>query len=107
MTSLTLSAFLGGTNYQSYQLSNRNISINIISNATTNLVPSFGLVARNLQKTYAGFEVTPNLNGQIYYELQLTGSGSFKNLIDLKAAIKEYNLLLSSQADYLTYIYQS
>lgn len=29
------------------------------------------------------------------------------NLVDLKATIKEHNLLLSSQADYMNFIYQT
>lgn len=107
LTSLTLQAFLGGTNYQAYHLSNTNITINIISNSTTNVRPSFTLNSRNLQKTYAGLEVNPNLSGQIYYELKLANSGAFMNLVDLKATIKEHNLLLSSQADYMNFIYQT
>lgn len=58
----------------------------------TNVGASMTLAVKNLQKTYAGFEVTPNANGQIYYELKL-GSSGFMSLINLKAAVKEYNLL--------------
>lgn len=50
-----MQVFLGGTNYKSYQLSTSRITVNAIANTTTNIAPSFNLVTKNLQKTYAGF----------------------------------------------------
>ena len=62
---------------------------------------------KNVQKTYAGFETTTNLDGQIFYDLKLTPSDTTLSLTDLKAIIKEYNLTLEANADFLTHIYTS
>jgi UDP-N-acetylenolpyruvoylglucosamine reductase len=67
LSSLTVTLILGGTNSNAYTLSNTNININIISNVATNVAPTCTLVAKNLQKTYAGFEVTANIPGSIFY----------------------------------------
>ncbi len=88
VTTVNVQVFLGGTNYQSYSLTNTQITVNVIANTSTNISPSFNLFTKNLQKTYAGFEVTPNIAGQIYYEIMKTSSGSFMDTVTLKSTIK-------------------
>lgn len=107
VNTVSIDVFLGGTNYKAYSLTNSLININIVANTTTNVAPTFSIVTKNLQKTYAGFEITTNTNGQIYYELQLSSQNSFLDLTTLKSTVKEYDLMLRSQSDYLTYIFQS
>jgi hypothetical protein len=56
-------------------------------------------------KTYAGFDVTTNLNGQVYYEIKLSPLDSPLTISDLKARVKEYNWIIEAQSDFMSHIY--
>ena len=104
--SIDVGLFLGGTNKLSYSLSTSNIVVDVIANATTDVPPTFTLESKNLQKTYAGFDVTANMPGQIFYELKLAPLSAPLSLLDLKTSVKEYQLTLESSSDYLNNIYE-
>ena len=81
------------------------IDVQIIANSTTDVSPTFTVEDKNLQKTYAGFDVTVNIPGQIFYELKLSPLSDPLSLVDLKTNVKEYELILEAQDDYLEQIY--
>lgn len=58
-------------------------------------------------KTYAGFEATINLNGQLFYELKLSPLSDPFSLTTLKSKIKEYELTVESNKDFMTYIHNA
>jgi hypothetical protein len=48
------------------------------------MVPSFSLAAANVQKTYASFNLTVNLDGHVFYELALAPLTTPLDILDLK-----------------------
>ena len=92
-SSLEVSAYIGGLNQNSYQLSSDTISVTLVSNGTTNRNPTVQIVKKNIQKTYGGFEVTANLNGQLYYELKVGSISEPMSLVTLKGLVKEADSL--------------
>ena len=60
----------------------------MISNSTTNILPTLSIVTKNIQKTYASFDITTNLDGHIFYELKLSPLNDPLELEDLKFSIK-------------------
>lgn len=106
-SSVAVTSYLGGTNEEAYALSTSSITVNIISNSTTNMSPTLSLVQKNVLKTYAGFEATINLNGQVFYELKLSPLSDPFSLTTLKSKIKEYELTVESNKDFMTVIYNA
>ena len=58
---------IGGDNAASYTFSNSYTTINIVNAVSAAVIPSFSIVASNVQKTFAAIQVTTNLPGFFYY----------------------------------------
>jgi hypothetical protein len=101
VSTLPVSLQLGGTNENSYSLSTSSITVNIIANTTTAITPTLSMSVVNTQKTYARINLTTNMNGLIYYELKLSPLSSPMSLINLKYQIKQNDVAVESQTDFL------
>ena len=55
---------------------------------TTNQSPTLSIDLVNIQKTYAGLQITTNLNGQLYYELKLSDENEAMSIVSLKSEVK-------------------
>ena len=75
--------------------------MNIIANTTTALTPTLTMAVVNTQKTYARINLTTNMNGIVYYELKLSPLSSPMTLVNLKYQIKQNNVIVESQTDFL------
>jgi len=104
-SSIPITVYLGGTNEQAYTLSTTNFTVTIVSNASTTSLPTLAIAVVNTQKTYAKLSATTNLAGILYYELKLSPLANPLALIDLKYEIKQKNLTLQSQSDFMSKIY--
>jgi len=79
---------LGGDNAASYSLSTSKTTINIISNTSLALSPTFTLSVANAQKTYANFQITTNIPGICYYHIRLSPLATPLGLSDIKTLVK-------------------
>ena len=104
-TSIPVNLYMGGINEQAYTLSRSNLTVNVISNASTIALPTLSIAVVNTQKTYTKLSVTTNLPGILYYELKLAPLASPLSLLQLKYEIKQLNTTLQSQKDFLSRIY--
>jgi hypothetical protein len=65
--SFNVSLNIGGDNAASYTFSTPYTTINIVNQVNAAVMPSFSLLASNVQKTFAAIQVTTNLPGFFYY----------------------------------------
>jgi len=79
---------LGGDNAASYSLSTSKTTINIISNSSLILTPTFNLFVANAQKTYANFQIDTNVPGICFYHIKLAPLASPLSLADIKTLVK-------------------
>ena len=71
MSTVALTLYLTGTNYQSYAFSPSNIiTINVVNNIT-NSTPAITLTLNNQQKTFLDINFTNTVDGTIFYQLML------------------------------------
>jgi hypothetical protein len=101
-TTVPVSLHLGGTNTDAFVLSSNNFTVNIVANATTATTPTLEITVVNTQKTYAKLTATTNLAGLLYYELKLAPLTNSLSLLQLKYEIKQKNVTLEQQSDFLT-----
>lgn len=69
--SFAINMQLGGDNAASYQLTSTTITINIVSSPALNSTPTQSIAVANAQKTYANFQVTTNVPGLFFYQIDL------------------------------------
>lgn len=104
-TSIPVNLYMGGSNEQAYTLSRSNLTVIVVSNTSTIASPTFSIAVVNTQKTYTKLSVTTNLPGILYYELKLAPLQSPLTLLLLKYEIKQLNMTLQTQKDFLSKVY--
>ena len=67
VSSITVNLNLGGDNSASYAFSQPTTTINIVSNASLTLAPTFSITPSNVQKTFATMQITTNIAGFFFY----------------------------------------
>lgn len=101
-TSFNITMQLGGDNAASYSLSTLYTTINVVSQPSLNVTPSFTLSISNVQKTYVSVCFTTNVVGLFFYELQLAPLSNPMTIQQIKSYIKSNSLVLQSNQDFLT-----
>ena len=100
--SFPLKLVLGGTDYKSYEFTpSENITINIVPN-TSVPTPQISMVLANRQKTFLEFNITTNVDGNIYYHVQLGKDQEPLDEIDVKVKIKNHEEVIESMEDFMT-----
>jgi hypothetical protein len=105
-TTVPITLVLGGTNFNSYKLTNSVLNANVIG-GVTNKTPTLSINTVNILKTVGVFNFTVNTNGIVFYSLALGNNSTPLDVLSLKVDIKSMGLIVQSQQDFLTYIYMS
>jgi hypothetical protein len=107
ITTIPISLYITGSNYESYQFSPSNvITLNIVNNVV-NTTPTLALTMHNQQKSFLDVNFTNNVAGVIYYQIIIGQSMTPLSLQNLQVYIKSGTWVLASQNDFLSKIYTS
>lgn len=79
---------LGGDNAASYSLSTSKTTINVVSNPSINLTPTFTLTVANAQKTYTNFKIVTNIPGLCFYHIKLAPLTTPLTIYQITALVK-------------------
>jgi hypothetical protein len=104
-TSFPITLNLGGDNAASYNFSTSSTTVTVAAAPLLNVPPTFSITASNVQKTFAAIQLTTNVAGFFYYELSIAPLAAPFSLSAIQTYIKNNNLILQSNNDYLTHIY--
>ena len=105
VSTVALSFYLTGTNYNSYAFSpNSTININVVNNIT-NTTPALTLTLNNQQKTFLDINFTNTVDGIIFYQLMLGQNMSPLDVQSIQIYLKSNTWLLASMGDFLTKLY--
>ena len=101
-TSFPITLNLGGDNSASFTLSQPTTTINIISNSSLTVAPTFTITPSNVQKTFATFQISTNIPGFFFYELHISPLSAPLSFSSIQTYVKANSLTLQSNNDYLT-----
>lgn len=87
-TSIPITLNLGGDNAASYKFNPNYTTVNIVSNPSLNVVPSFSITPSNIQKTFAAIQITTNSPGYFYYQLMIAPMTNFMTLPNIRTYVK-------------------
>ncbi|KAL4512787.1 hypothetical protein ABPG72_017472 [Tetrahymena utriculariae] len=95
LTTFPVTLTLGGTDMQSFQLVNPNLTVNMVIRDAT-IIPSLITTVLNQSRTSTDFSVTFNQDGTVYWQLYVKGTAQNLSLSQIKEALKAQNTILQS-----------
>lgn len=106
-SSVVLTFYLSGTNYNSYYFSPSNtVTVNVV-NGPANTLPLLSLALNNQQKTFLDVNFTNSVDSLIFYHLQLGQAKQPLSLQAIQVSLKSGNWVLAAQSDFMTALYTS